>query len=151
MVVDPALDTSVFLMGVALLRDDFSSVPLQRFTERGALSFCAIDVRSAIHLGFHSSSPLLRLLLGIERAIDGLIAASADFSAPISAALADVGHFQTPCERLRSLGLDSSVPAVFRQRPVFDARPRGLQTKKKHRDRSQVLDFLQQNSVVGRE
>ncbi|KVE98142.1 hypothetical protein WJ01_07510 [Burkholderia vietnamiensis] len=92
MIVDPALDTSVFLIGVALFRDDFSPIPLQCFTERGALSFRAIDVGTAVHLRLHLSSPLLRLLLGIERAIDGFVAASADFSAPIRAALADVCH-----------------------------------------------------------
>jgi len=49
------------------------------------------------------------------------------------------------------LGLDSRIPADFRQRQVFDAATRWRQTKKKHRDRSQVLDFLLPNSVVGRD
>lgn len=39
----------------------------------------------------------------------------------------------------------------FRRRLVFGACTCGLQTKKKHRDLSPVLDFLLLNSVVGRE
>ena len=151
MVVDPALDAAIFLIGVALLGDDFAPIPFQRLTKRSSLGFCAIDVCATVNLRLHLSSPLLSLLFGVERTIDGLVSATADFSAPISAALADVGQFQTPCDRLGSLGLNSSVPADFRQRPVFDAYTCGLQTKKKHRDRSQVLDFQLQNSVVGRE
>ena len=65
-VVDPALDAPIFLIGVALFRDDLATVPLQCLTERSALGFGAIDVCAAIHFGLHASSPLLGLLLGVE-------------------------------------------------------------------------------------
>lgn len=63
---------------------------LQGLTYRGSFRFGVVD--EYVHLGLDTASPLLSLLLRVESAIDGLVAASANFCATVLAALTDVCH-----------------------------------------------------------
>ncbi|WP_028205330.1 hypothetical protein [Paraburkholderia nodosa] len=91
-VIEPALDALAFLLWVTFLGDDFALVAFQRLAEGCALRLGSVDESTSVHFGLCTPRPLLRVLLGIECTIDGLVPASADFCSPEGSALTDVGH-----------------------------------------------------------
>ncbi|MHA6830437.1 hypothetical protein [Ralstonia pseudosolanacearum] len=96
----PASDAASFLFRVSLAGYDFAQVAVKRVPQGCLLGFGPIDVDADSDVGFRSFGPLPGLLPCVERAVDGLVSALANFGAPIGAALVDVCHSGDPMRKV---------------------------------------------------
>ncbi|WP_247360161.1 hypothetical protein [Ralstonia pseudosolanacearum] len=115
----PASDAAPFLFRVSLAGYDFAQVAVKRVPQGYLPGFGPIEVDADGDVGFRAVGPLLGLLPCVERAVDGLVSALANFGAPIERLMFRLARF--------------SVPEKFRQRVPFRHCAPSRGTKKKHR------------------